>query len=47
MGAKPEKTTQMIAIFSDDFQLETTFEWIGIGTRKIEHTKEQYLLYNW
>jgi hypothetical protein len=37
----------MIAFFSGDFQLETTFERMGKGTLKIDHGKEEYLFYNW
>jgi hypothetical protein len=45
-GAKSEKDTYTIVLLTGGFQLETTFERIGIGLRKIYHTKEQYLLYN-
>jgi hypothetical protein len=45
-GGKLEKDTHTIALLTGDFQLETTFEQMGIGPRKIDHTKEQYLLYN-
>ena len=29
-----------------NFQLETTFERIGTGMHKVDHTKEQNLFYN-
>ena len=35
----------MIAFFSGDFQLETTFERMGNRTLKIDHEKEEYLFY--
>jgi hypothetical protein len=45
-GAKSEKDTHTIALLTGCFQLKTTFERIGIGLRKVDHAKEQYLLYN-
>jgi len=41
-----EMDTHTIALFGGGFQLETTFERRGIGAPKMDHAKEQNLLYN-
>jgi len=43
MGQNRKKT---LTRFGGGFQLETTFERTGIGAPKMDHAKEQNLLYN-
>jgi hypothetical protein len=46
IGKIEKKKTHTIALFVSDFQLETTFEQLGIEAQKLYDVKEQNLFYS-